>query len=74
MPIEIKELHIKVTVEPVAVVNGGDEALRTQFGNNNIYDIDPTRLDGQDALLASAVDTRSGWGISSDPYADTLLL
>jgi hypothetical protein len=74
MPIEIKELHIKVVVTDrgeSALLNGGDEMYRTQYGNNNAYNLDPDDEVGDLSLAATRDDggeVLSGWGSSSYQY------
>jgi hypothetical protein len=74
MPIEIKELHITVAVDvsrTASATSGGDEALRTQFGNNNVYDLDPLGGDIRSDQLALDDGTAvlGGWGASSYQWA-----
>ena len=71
MPIEIKELHIKVAVDgsrmaPTATT-GGDEALRTRFGGNDADDPDPL---GGDALLVPLM-IDDGTAVLVDPGASS---
>lgn len=58
MPIEMRELQIKVVVrdETTTSANGGDEALRTQIGNNNQYNIDPSDIGSAYLLLATTAE------------------
>jgi hypothetical protein len=66
MPIEIKELHIKVGVddETATAANGSDEVYRTQFGNSNAYNLDPAGA--ADLLLEVTDDDGDGAGLAAD--------
>jgi hypothetical protein len=66
MPIEIRELTIKAVVkeETATTAAGGDEMYRTQYGNNNAYDLDPAGA--EDLLLAVAGDEGVDAGLAAD--------
>ncbi|HEV7265481.1 MAG TPA: hypothetical protein VGN83_11255 [Falsiroseomonas sp.] len=72
MPIEIRELAINTVVseETAPTAAGGDEAFRTQFGNNNAPEAEPP---GTGKTLAApllrqngADDDREGAGLVAD--------
>ena len=73
MPIEIKELHIKVTVRDgagAAATTGGDGIYDTRFADSNARDVDPTPwVAASDPVLPDAgVDPHGGWAAPVVPW------